>query len=561
MFAAVGNSWVVGSKLIQGGMDVESSYATKVYQGGTVLTLDGNASVAEAVAVKGDKIIAVDTKEAVAKLIGDATTVIDLKGKTVIPGFYDAHSHSFMMGEADLYRANLNSPPIGRIEGIDDCINALKEKAKGLKPGQWVLGRGYDDSLLKENRHPTRYDLDRVSTELPVYAAHISEHFAAANSKALEIAGITKETIAPEGGVIRKDSQSGEPDGVFEETAMDLLKIHIPPIEGEQVLDAIVHAGKEYAKKGVTTANEGSCNKSAIVSDYQKAIASGRMPIRTVLWFDHSEVEAAHKVDNKTSMLSIGGVKVFQDGSIQGYTGYLTKPYHVLGSEGPDYLAYPTREREALIDIVKKAHNNGFQVMIHGNGDAAIDDILAAYGAAQQENPRQDSRHVVIHAQMAREDQLDKMKELGVIPSFFVLHTYYWGDRHRDIFLGPERAFRISPCKSALNRDLLFTLHCDTPVVPQDPLLLIWSAVNRLSTSGSIIGEEQRIAPIDALRAYTINAAYQNFEEDIKGSIEPGKLADMVILSDNPLTCDPLKIKDIEVLETIVGGNTVYKSR
>jgi predicted amidohydrolase YtcJ len=539
---------------------MEKLYATTVYQNGTVLTMDGKDSVAEAVALKGDKILAVGNQDEIIKLIDDQTTVVNLEGKTLIPGFYDAHSHSSRAGEASLFRADLNSPPIGKIRSINDCIAALKEKAKEAQSGQWVLGRGYDDSLMAEKRHPTKDDLDKVSTDLPIFITHVSGHLDVANTKALEIAGVTSGTIAPEGGVIRMDPVSGEPNGVLEETAGNLVKVHIPPFTKEQLMDAIVHAGKEYAQKGVTTANEGINAKAAKILEYEEVIKQGRMPIRTVLWFDHSEVEEAHKLGSKTNMLTIGGAKVFQDGSLQGYTGYLTKPYHVPNSEGPDYRSYPTMKREKLIEIVKNVHDKGFQLMIHGNGDAAIDDILEAFGTAQRENPRKDPRHVVIHAQTAREDQLDMMKGLSAIPSFFVLHTYYWGDRHRDIFLGPERAFRISPCKSALNRDLLFTLHCDTPVVPQDPLLLIWSAVNRLSTSGSVIGEEQRIDPLNALRAYTINAAYQNFEEDTKGSIEAGKLADMTILSDNPLTCDPMKIKDIEVLETIVGGNTVYKT-
>jgi predicted amidohydrolase YtcJ len=217
-----------------------------------------------------------------------------------------------------------------------------------------------------------------------------------------------------------------------------------------------------------------------------------------------------------------------------------------------------TPSREDFAATVKQHHDNGCQLFIHGNGDAAIDDILFAYENVQRENPRHDTRHTIIHSQMARDDQLDKMKELSVIPSFFSLHTYYWGDRHRDIFMGPERAFRMSPTKSALDRDILFTIHCDTPVVPQNPLMSIWATVNRISTGGHVIGEQQRISPLDALRAYTINAAYQYFLEDRIGSIEAGKWADFVVLDKNPLECDPMYIKDIEVLETIVNGKTVY---
>lgn len=538
---------------------MDKHLATTVFQNGIVITMDAANSNAEAVAIRDDEIIAVGTEAAIAELIDEQTKVVDLQGKTLIPGFYDGHSHCFGAGRTSLFLVDLNSPPIGRMLSIADYIAALQKKARETAPERWLQGRGYDDSLVSEKRHPTKADLDRVSSQHPMFIVHITGHFGVANSKALEIAGITRDTIAPTGGVIRKDPITDEPNGVLEETAMGLVRSHIPPLTKEQIAEAIIHGGTIYAKSGVTTANEGSSNTLSRLSDYQEAVASGRMPIRTVIWFSRNDAEAAHRLPLETKMITLGGVKAFQDGSIQGYTGYLSKPYHIPLGGDPAYRGYPRRQREELIEIVKKAHNAGLQVMIHGNGDAAIDDILVAFREAQKDNPRPDPRHVAIHAQMAREDQLDEMLELGVIPSFYVLHTYYWGDRHRDVFMGPERAFRMSPCQSAAKRGMRFTLHCDTPVVPQTPLLLIWSAVNRVSTGGSEIGSEQRVSPVDALRACTINCAYQNFEENAKGSIEGGKLADLVVLSDNPLTCDLMAIKDIQVLETIVGGKTVYK--
>jgi hypothetical protein len=226
--------------------------------------------------------------------------------------------------------------------------------------------------------------------------------------------------------------------------------------------------------------------------------------------------------------------------------------------DDPAYRGYPRISREELIEKVVRRHAAGWQVAVHGNGDAAIDDILDAFEHAQRQHPRADARHVVIHAQMAREDQLDRMKALGVIPSFFSLHTYYWGDRHREVFMGPERAARMSPARSALDRGLRFTLHCDSPVVPMEPLRLVWAAVNRRSTSGASIGDAQRIPPLAALRAVTIDAAWQHFEEHEKGSLEPGKLADLVILSESPLE-HPDRIDRIRVLETILGGRVVYR--
>ena len=208
--------------------------------------------------------------------------------------------------------------------------------------------------------------------------------------------------------------------------------------------------------------------------------------------------------------------------------------------------------------MVKELHREGYQIAIHANGDAAIDDVIHAFREAQQEYPRSDARHRIEHCQMVRTDQLDSIAELGLSPSFFVGHVFYWGDRHRDIFMGPDRAAGISALRSATDRGIRFTVHDDTPVTPVNPLQLVWVSVNRLTKTGQVLGPEERVTPLQALRAVTIDAAWQNFEEDIKGSIEPGKLADLVIVTDNPLTIDPEAIVEIEVLQTIVGGISVY---
>jgi predicted amidohydrolase YtcJ len=213
-----------------------------------------------------------------------------------------------------------------------------------------------------------------------------------------------------------------------------------------------------------------------------------------------------------------------------------------------------------LIERVKTANRLGYQLAIHANGDAAIDDVIEAYRQALKDTPRTDARLRIEHAQMTREDQLDAMKELGISPSFYVSHTYFWGDQHRDIFMGPERAARMSPLKSALRRGIRFSIHLDTPVTPMAPLQAVWSAVNRLSRTGKVIGPDQRITPLEALRAVTIDAAWQEHDEKIKGSIEPGKFADFVVLAENPLTVDPVHIKDIKVLQTIVGGKAVFSA-
>lgn len=540
--------------------DKQVQVVDTIYTSGTILTLNKSDDVAQAVAVKDGHIFAVGSDSEMAVFKGNKTKVVDLQGKTLVPGFYDAHGHILYEGLVKLYRVNLNSPPIGLIENMDNLIAVLQARAQTSPAGTWIEGFGYDDTLMAEGRHPARVDLDKVSTEHPIYITHTSGHLAVANSLALEMAGITANTPQPVGGVIRMD-EAGEPTGVLDEPpAFDPVQSLIPAQTVPEMLAAITHAANGYAAKGVTTANSGLASIQMITLLKAASEQDGLLPINIIAWPTLEASDAAYALDLTNDKLIIGGVKEVADGSIQGFTGYLSEPYYTPHNDDPFYTGYPRHDREVLAARIMKIHKAGRQVMLHANGDAAIDDALYAFRKAQKAFPRDDTRHTLIHAQMAREDQLDEMVELGLIPSFFQLHTYYWGDRHRDIFMGPERAFRMSPTRSAVDRDMVFTIHSDTPVVPMDPLLMIWSAVNRISTSGEKIGDEQTITPLQALRATTISAAYQNFEEGIKGTIEPGKLADFAILSHNPLEVEPMAIRDIEVLETIVNGASVYQA-
>lgn len=525
------------------------------YVNGEILTMNATNEIAQAVAVQGETIHAVGSNAHIRALIGANTRVVDLAGKTLLPGFIDAHGHFPESGVRALYRVDANSPPIGTTTSIADIIQRLKAKPQRTPKGQWIQGFGYDDTLLEDRRHPTREDLDKASTAHPIWLVHVSGHLAVANSMALDTANITEDTPDPAGGVIRRYPGTKRPNGIFEEMAMFQVLNQIPPLSAAHSLDAISAAAREYARKGVTTAQNGFA-QDVWIDSLIAAAAQGALPIRVVLW---PGLKATEKRIPDSSMLKLGAVKLIADGSIQGYTGYLTKPYTVPPPGGNnDYVGYPFVSREDLTAQVKKLHAAGYQIAIHGNGDAAIDNIIHAYSEAQKAQPRADTRHIIVHAQMARDDQLEAMKELGIIPSFFSLHTYYWGDRHRDIFMGPARAYRMSPARSARDRGVRFTIHADAPVVPMDPLLLVWAAVNRISTSGDIIGAEQRLTPLQALRAVTVDAAWQHFDEKRTGSLEPGKLADLVILSESPLRF-PLYIRDIRVLETVVGGKTIYK--
>ncbi|MED4203689.1 amidohydrolase [Neobacillus mesonae] len=537
-----------------------------IYFNGKVITMDKDATNAEAVAVKDGKIIAVGSNNEISKLKGSNTKIVDLKNKILLPGFYDAHSHFPSSGMDGTVQVNLNSPPVGPIKNIEDLIIALKDQGMETHEGEWIRGRGYDQTLLAEKRHPTRDDLDKVSTELPIYIGHTSGHLAVANSVALKIAGITKETPDPPGGVIVRDPKTGEPTGVLEESAMGLVSKHIPIVTDEENLDAFKKAVQDYISKGVTTSIIAGASKQALI-DLQKYQKQELLSLRiTAMGAGFGGVITPGELGGfvtgfGSEMLKLGPVKLSHDGSIQGYTGYLSKPYHVPPGDDPNYRGYPATSREELTKRVVELHKAGYQIAIHGNGDAAIDDILYAYRTAQEKYPRKDARHRIEHSQMARLDQLDEMKKLGVTPSYFVSHTFFWGDQHRDIFMGPERAAMMSPLKSSIERGIKFSIHLDTHITPMDPLQAVWSAVNRISRSGQVIGPDQRITPLQALRAVTSDAAWQNFEENIKGSIEIGKYADFVILQENPLTIDPVKIKDIKVLKTIVNDKVIYENK
>ena len=275
-------------------------------------------------------------------------------------------------------------------------------------------------------------------------------------------------------------------------------------------------------------------------------------------------VKSGSDLTGGRNMITQGPMKLGIDGSPQGYTAHFTQPYTTQRPQDDGHyrgFSY-WDDRNAFFQYVEDLHRDGWQMTTHANGDAGIQDALDAYSAALRAYPRKDARHTIQHAQFTRPDQLDQMQALGIMPSFFVGHTFYWGDRHRDIFFGENRASQISPLKGAQDRGLIFTTHTDSLVSPIDGIQMIWSSVNRMSTSGKIIGEDERVDPLQALEAITINAAWQYFQEDLKGSIETGKLADFVVVSDNPLTIghlDPMKIKDIKILETIVGGETVFE--
>jgi len=535
--------------------------ASQAFINGQVMTMSSSNSLNSAVYIEGNRIRAVGSNRDIKALVNDDTVIHDLKGKTLLPGFIDAHGH-FPGSAMPLFLAELSSPPVGNTKSIADIVSSLQRKAAQTEHGQWVSGFGYDNLMLDEKRHPNRQELDRAIPNHPVFLMHVSGHMGVANSAALALAGITQDSEDPPGGHLERD-RHGRLTGLLEESAaLNLQKITFD-LGVTDLFDMVTYASDEYLKAGVTTAQSSNVDQ-AFASGLKLSKWLNITPLRLALSPHFKEfeldIEAGPKalMENNNNQLSIGAIKLVADGSIQGFTGYLSHPYHTPFKGKMDYHGYPHMPFDELADWVERIHAAGFQMAIHGNGDQAIEDIINAFALAQKKHPRQDPRLILIHAQMARDDQLERMKALGITPSFFAAHTYYWGDQHRDVSIGPERAAKISPTKSAQDKGMRFTTHLDTPVVPMSPLLSVWSAVNRLSASGQVIGEDERIDVLAGLRSVTLDAAWQMFKEDDLGSIEVGKLADLVVLEQNPLE-HPESLKDIRVDLTMIGGVIAYQ--
>jgi predicted amidohydrolase YtcJ len=525
---------------------------------GRILTMDADSRIAEAVLIEQERIAFVGSTQDVLDRIDDRTLVTDLQGKCMLPGFIEAHGH-FPGSGLSAVAVDVNSPPIGDVESVAQALEKIRGLASRTPEGEWVVAYGFDDTMVEEERFVTRDELDRVSTRHPIYALHISAHMGVANSAALEEADIREGSPDPEGGEIVRDGV-GRMTGLLKETAHEPVLEKALAFSFRKGLAVLKEASRDYLSKGVTTAQNGLTVKDQL-SGLMWASRIGYLPLRLVVWPDTRLARAIEQGSvriKQTDKFTLGAAKILSDGSIQGYTGFLTKPYHVVpDAYPPDYRGYPTVPADELTRLVKELHAAGWQLAVHANGDAAIDAVIQAVTQAQQECPRDDPRHIIVHAQMTREDQLGQLGTLGLTPSFFPAHVYYWGDRHRDRFIGPERAGRISPLKTAQEKGVRYTIHLDTPVVPMDPLLLAWTAVNRETSGGAVLGQAECIDVMQALRAVTIDAAWQVFQEDNRGSIEPGKFADLVILSGDPLA-DPAALRDLVVEETFIGGVTFF---
>lgn len=536
-----------------------------IYSGGAILTIDDTAPRAEAVAVKGDRIIAVGKLSDMDSLRGETTALFDLDGRTMLPGFVDSHGH-VVMGGLQALSANLLAPPDGDVTDIASLQATLsgwvKDNAKAIGKINVIVGFGYDNAQLAELRHPTRDDLDAVSEEIPIIIVHQSGHLGVANSKALEMAGIDAKSENPPGGVIQRDAD-GVPNGVLEEYAFFPALIKNLAGLGEGGLLEFTRAGSQlWASFGYTTAQDGR-SSAAIVEAIKRVDAEGDLLIDVVSFPDVLEDQDYIKENVSKAYYNhsrVGGCKLTIDGSPQGFTALRDRPYYdPVGDYPPKYAGYAAVTKEQVQSAVNWCYEHGIQIIVHANGEGASDMLIAAFEEAQSKYGDPGNRPVLIHGQFLREDQVDSYKRLGVFPSLFPMHTFYWGDWHREHTVGPEHARNISPTGWLVKRNMKFGTHHDAPVAFPDSMRVLSATVTRRTRSGMILGPEQRVDVMTALKAMTIWPAWQHFEEQEKGSIEVGKRADFVILSDDPTATDPENLAEIDVLVTIKDGAVIFK--
>jgi hypothetical protein len=537
--------------------------ADTIFVGDNILTMDPAQPNVEAVAVRGETITAAGALNQVMALQGESTRVVELGQHALLPGFIDAHGHFMGAGRA-LDELSLHAPPVGDVTNMDELVEKIRRwiDEKEVPAGEAVFGNGYDDSLLAEGLHPTKFDLDRASTDHPIVLGHVSGHLRASNSAALAASNITADTPDPDGGIIRRVAGSMEPNGVMEERAGRLLSVGGGAPTTPEAFDELIRKSiGVYTGYGTTTIQNGG-GTSPEQAERIRAAAEREAFDADLAVFASSGAILDGDLEYDTTYRNgfrIAGVKFVLDGSPQGRTAWVTEPY-VEGPPGasPDYRAYGVMDPDVYKTAAAALIERGVPFLAHANGDAAMDLMLDGVDEAVagiEEAP--DHRSAIIHAQLMRADQMDRAATLNVVPSFFSAHTFFWGDWHVRSF-GEERGSNISPVRWAIDRGVNFTIHNDAPIVPPDIMRLVSITVNRTTRSGRVLGPDQRATIQEALHAVTLGAAYQYFEDDVKGSIAVGKQADLVVLAQNPITSDPAELEHIQIMETFSRGRSVF---
>lgn len=551
------------------GADKKSDQNThaSLYFGGDILTMETDQPVyKEALVGQQGKIVFVGDKSTAMTHYSQAKQ-INLQGKALLPGFIDGHSHVHGVG-FQASSANLLPSPDGEADTVAAVINLMKEYKDSaqnqafIESSGWIVGFGYDDAQL--DRYPTADDLDRVSVDKPVIIVHTSGHLSVVNNKGLVLSGITAESENPAGGHIRRKPGTQEPNGILEETAHFNVLFTLMGKLDDATQDSMLVRGQEaYASYGYTTAQEGRATEDGLEAMI-RAAKRDELLLDIVAYqdslTDEKYLTSEYYGQGYNNQFRIAGIKLSFDGSPQGKTAWLTHPYHVAPEGlGADYKGYATFADDKAADLVANTFKNNRQVLVHANGDAAIDQFIASIESATKHYGNIDRRPVLIHGQTLRQDQIKKLVELKIFPSLFPMHTFYWGDWHAESVLGHPRADSISPTKSVLDAGLMFTSHHDAPVARPDAFRVIDATVNRTTRTGKVLGPDQRVSVYTALKSMTEWAAYQHFEEDQKGTLTVGKVADLILLDQNPLKINTQDLKDIKVVETIKAGKSVFK--
>ncbi|MDR4887864.1 amidohydrolase [Fredinandcohnia sp. QZ13] len=531
-----------------------------VFMNGEVVTVDDDNSVVESVAVKGNHLIAVGSNQEIQEYISYETNVIDLHGKSVLPGFIDAHLHLTIYG-TNLLGVSCIEP---HIQSLEDIFIDLQKKAEETPKGQWVRAWGFNESKLKENRFPTRQELDKVSTDHPIVIIRTCNHTSIANSRALEIAGITEDTVNPEGGIIGRDENGALTGALIENAHMQLFEY--ASYTDEEIRKGMKLASDEFIQAGVTSIHDAGAYGDGAESFriMQQAIKEQEIRVRVYaiigsLTNSHDFVERVVKAGPISGLgddyFKIGPAKLFTDGSSVGPTIATREPYsHNSNDYGITYYS-----QDELNRILGEAHKKGFQITAHAQGDRAVEMVLDCIEKALEEHPRIDHRHRVEHAGISSADLQNRMQKLGVIPIPNPVFMYVNGDKYLEYYA--ERVNVMYPLRDYIDKGIIAAIGSDAPVTFVNPLLGIHAAVNRKSWKDQVVGENQRIDVIEAIRAYTYNGAYASFEEDKKGSIEVGKLADLVVLDSSILHAESEKLRDIKVELTMVDGDIVFQSK
>ena len=528
-----------------------TGYADTIVTGGRLLTMDPDMPRAEALAVRGSTILAVGSTSDIENLAGPQTSRIDARGMTVTPGFIDSHSHPLFAEEAIGVNVNLRR--------IEDVQTALAGQAARTPPGHWVRGVMYDDTKFEDERPLNRRDIDEVVRDHPVYVGHRGGHTGVVNSKAFEVAGITMDTPDPFGGKFYRED--GEFTGkVAEHARQPFFDSGTWPVMDREVRKQAVAIGsKKMAASGLTSTTDAYGGKDDIVA-YQDALAAGEMHFRmSFMPGGNSDVYAGLKTAGIISgfgddMLRIGAVKFAADGSASERTMSMSTPY-----EGrPDDYGILTMEQQQVYDAVEDAVAHGFRVGIHANGDVAIDMVLNAYERVLRAHSGPNPRHRIEHCSLINEELLRRIKAAGVVPAPFYTYAHYHGNKW--VEYGEQKMQSMFAHRSFLDAGIPVAPASDYTPGPYEPMMAIQSMVTRKDTRGRVWGPDQRISVTEAMRICTVHGAYASFEEDIKGSLTAGKLADFVILAEDPHDVDPDRIVDIRVVRTVLGGTTTHEA-